>query len=96
LDRQKTCGSPECQQKWHKKKCARWNHKNIRSFRESYLQQKLDSATDSTPEAFMPDIPARFIIDWIGLKQFIIIDYLAGRILLRAQSARLSIPAEPH
>jgi len=93
--RQKTCGSPECKQEWHKKKCAQWNRKNVISFRENYLQQKLNSATDSTPEAFMPDIPVRFIIDWIGLKQFIIIDYLAGYVLRRAQSVRLSIPAKP-
>jgi len=74
---------------------AQWNRKNVISFRENYLQQKLNSATDSTPEAFMPDIPVRFIIDWIGLKQFIIIDYLAGYVLRRAQSVRLSIPAKP-
>ncbi|MFZ3047600.1 MAG: hypothetical protein WA151_16945, partial [Desulfatirhabdiaceae bacterium] len=68
-----------------------WNRKNVLSFRENYLQQKLNSATDSTPEAFMPDIPARFIIDWIGLKQFIIIDYLAGYVLRRTQGSREGI-----
>jgi len=26
------------------------------------------AGTDSTPSAFMPDIPARFILDWIDLK----------------------------
>jgi len=95
LDRQKTCGSPECKKQWHKKKCAQWNRANVSSFRENYLQKKLNSATDSTPAAFMPDIPVRFIIDWVGLKQFIIIDYLAGCVLRRPQPARLSIPAVP-
>ncbi len=89
LSRQKTCGSPECQKQWHKKKCAQWNRRNVSSFRENYLQKKLDSATHSAPSscAFMPNIPARFIIDWLDLKQFIVIDYLAGCILRRGQPA---------
>lgn len=40
-DRQKTCGNPECKQKWHKKKCAEWNSQNSKCAQESYLHNKL-------------------------------------------------------
>lgn len=40
-DRQKTCGNPDCKQKWHKKKCAEWNSQNSKCAQESYLHNKL-------------------------------------------------------
>ena len=40
-NRQKTCGNPECQREWHRKKCAEWNKKNEEYFRTNYLQNKL-------------------------------------------------------
>lgn len=40
-ERQKTCGSQTCQDKWHTKKCAEWNGKNPSYFREIYLSKKL-------------------------------------------------------
>ena len=40
-ERQKTCGSQECQKKWHAKKCAEWNSKNASYFREIYLSKKM-------------------------------------------------------
>ena len=40
-ERQKTCGSQACQDKWHAKKCAEWNGKNPSYFREIYLSKKL-------------------------------------------------------
>lgn len=42
-DRQKTCGTPECQRKWHIRKCAEWNLKNRSCARESYLRDRLES-----------------------------------------------------
>ncbi len=42
-DRQKTCGTPECQRQWHIRKCAEWNLKNRHCARESYLRDRLKS-----------------------------------------------------
>ena len=41
-DRQKTCGTPECQRQWHIRKCAEWNLKNRFCARESYLRGRLE------------------------------------------------------
>jgi len=45
-DRQKTCGAPECQRKWHTKKCAEWNRKHRICSKENYLSAKLALAVD--------------------------------------------------
>jgi len=42
-DRQQTCGSRECQRKWHAKKCVEWNRKNGAYFKEIYLRGRLES-----------------------------------------------------
>jgi hypothetical protein len=51
-DRQKTCGTPECQRQWHIRKCAEWNLKNRHLARESYLRGRLESL------APVSDLPA--------------------------------------
>ena len=48
-DRQKTCGDPECQRQWHKKKCAEWNRNNADYFRANYLHKKLETVQQSKP-----------------------------------------------
>ena len=48
-DRQKTCGDPECQREWHKRKCAEWNKSNSDYFRVNYLHKKLETAEQSNP-----------------------------------------------
>jgi hypothetical protein len=48
-NRQKTCGNPECQREWHRKKCAEWNKKNEEYFRTNYLQKKLEVAKSPEP-----------------------------------------------
>lgn len=52
-DRQQTCGDPECQRKWHARKCAKWNRKNRAYFREIYLRSRLESF-GSVPPAQNP------------------------------------------
>ena len=47
-DRQQTCGSKKCQDKWHAKKCAAWNKKNPAYFREIYLARKLSAVNEAT------------------------------------------------
>jgi len=63
-DRQKTCGSAECQRKWHARKCAEWNQKNRDYFQEIYIRKRIEdcaanskgraisssSATDFSPQ----------------------------------------------
>lgn len=51
-DRQKTCGTPECQSKWHIRKCSEWNMKNRHCSRESYLRGRLELLSP------VPDSPA--------------------------------------
>jgi hypothetical protein len=47
-DRQKTCGTPECQRQWHIRKCAEWNLKNRFCARESYLRGRLEFLASSS------------------------------------------------
>lgn len=44
-ERQKTCGEPECQRRWHARKCSEWNRKNRTYFQEIYLGARLQKAT---------------------------------------------------
>ena len=53
-DRQKTCGTPECQRQWHIRKCAEWNLKNRFCARESYLRGRLESLS---PASHSPSSP---------------------------------------
>ena len=38
-DRQMTCGDPDCQREWHRKKCEEWNRKNPDYFKANYLHK---------------------------------------------------------
>jgi hypothetical protein len=49
-DRQKTCGTTECQQQWHTRKCTEWNRKNRSYFQENYLKRRLESLDAISPE----------------------------------------------
>jgi hypothetical protein len=40
-ERQKTCGAPDCQRKWHAKKCAEWNRRHKAYHCAIYLSKKL-------------------------------------------------------
>jgi len=48
-DRQQTCGAPDCQQEWHRRKCAAWNRTNRTYFQEIYLRRRLEEVVDSAP-----------------------------------------------
>lgn len=79
--RQKTCGSPECQQKWHARKCREWNKQNRAYFREIYLEKRLASsqelankpATEPTPHG--RQVPT-LVQEVMGRQQLVIIGYL--------------------
>ena len=53
-DRQKTCGAPECRQKWHNKKCAEWNRQNSNCAQESYLHNKLMNSISEGKDNELP------------------------------------------
>ena len=89
-DRQKTCGDPECQRRWHKKKCAEWNKRNPDYFRTNYLQKKIIAATETlhqTPSLKLNNrlksgLPLSYVQEVISIQHIIIIEYY-GQLLFR-------------
>jgi hypothetical protein len=49
-DRQKTCGEPECQRRWHTRKCSEWNRKNRAYFQAIYLGARLQKVAPANSE----------------------------------------------
>ena len=91
-DRQKTCGSKECQKKWHKKKCAQWNRQHRASFQATYLSKKLQAVQDQAIGKPPPQLqkstiflklPQEVIQEVISVQQLIIAEYLS-QVLLRS------------
>ena len=58
-NRQKTCGTPECQRQWRIRKCAEWNLKNRHIARENYLRDRLEllSPVSDSPASPSPTPP---------------------------------------
>ena len=89
-DRQKTCGDPECQRRWHKKKCAGWNRRNPDYFKSTYLQKKIIAATETqhqTPSLELntrlkSGLPLSYVQEVISIQHIIIIEYF-GQLLFR-------------
>ncbi len=91
-DRQKTCGTKECQKKWHAKKCAQWNRQHRAYFQAIYLSKKLqavqDQATEKPPpqlhkSTISPKLPQDVIQEVISAQQLVIAEYLS-QVLLRS------------
>ena len=93
-NRQKTCGNPECQREWHRKKCAEWNKKNEEYFRTNYLQKKLEAAKSPEPNLcksrLKTGLPLKFVQEVIGIQHLIIIEYLAQLLIKRS-----GVPTKP-
>jgi hypothetical protein len=96
-----TCGSSRCKEEWHRKKCAQWNRKNAEYFRSNYLQKKLDTLSHAKGSArFFPvrsrspsGLPREKVQEVMGLKAFVIIEYLAQLLLRRFQEViRVKVP----
>lgn len=79
--RQKTCGSQECQKKWHARKCREWNKQNRAYFREIYLEKRLASAQElpnkpaTAPTPDPPQLPTT-VQEVMSRQQLVIIGYL--------------------
>jgi len=89
-DRQKTCGDPECQRKWRKKKCAEWNRRNADYFKANYLQKKIIAATETPNQPLSLNLnnrlksglPLFYVQEVISIQHLIIIEYF-GQLLFR-------------
>jgi len=78
-DRQKTCGSDECQAKWHAKKCAEWNAKHASYFTEISLSKKLVNVEGGkSPSTHLKSsrLPRSLIQEVIGAQHLVIIEYM--------------------
>jgi len=86
-DRQKTCGAPVCRKEWHKKKCSEWNKANSDYFKSNYLQKKLDPETQTTQvkSRLKTGLPLDRVQEVIGMKNLVIIEYLAQLMVKRFQ-----------
>jgi hypothetical protein len=102
-DRQRTCGDPHCKKEWHRKKCAEWNRKNAEYFRSNYLHKKLEGVSGGegivralpVKSRFPSGLPHRAVQEVIGVKQFVIIEYLVQLLLRRFQELiRVKMPVK--
>jgi hypothetical protein len=83
-DRQKTCGSAQCQREWHRRKCEQWNHNNVDYFKDNYLDKKLEQT--GTPQSRLKTgLPLCYVQQLIGTPQLIIIEYLSQLLLRRCR-----------
>ena len=53
-ERQKTCGTDECRQRWHARRCAIWNRQNRAYFKEIYLRRRIESCAGGSPPPSPP------------------------------------------
>jgi hypothetical protein len=83
-DRQKTCGDPQCQRQWHRRKCAEWNHKNVDYFKANYLDKKFE-ITYSPRSRLKTGLPLCYVQQHIGNQQLIIIEYLSQLLIGRCR-----------
>ena len=101
-DRQKTCGAPECQRRWHARKCAEWNLKNRSCFKECYLKHRLESlcagsSASSSPPAKAPpplDYSRKVVQEVMGAQQLVIIEYIVRLLLRGVQEVMKPQPVE--
>lgn len=88
-DRQKTCGDPDCQREWHRKKCAQWNKTNSDYFKANYLQKKFeaqDSKGSLQPaNRLKSGLPLQYVQEVIGIQHLTIIEYLGQLLFSRFQ-----------
>ena len=62
-DRQKTCGSPQCQREWHRRKCEQWNHNNVDYFKDNYLDKKLEQ-TGTPRSRLKTGLPLCYVVSF--------------------------------
>ena len=94
--RQKTCG-PDCMKEQHRRQCEKWNKKNKEYFKNNYLDQKIEIAESKHPvpcqthtasqeqlpqkRQAKPVLPCEIIVREYGIKNLIIIQYLASQVM---------------
>ena len=96
--RQKTCASDACKEKWHKKRCKKWNRKNKAYFKGIYLQKKLavcnDQSRDDCDQLPAPrihlNLPRLDIAEILNPKAVIVADYIVEQIMGRMRCYPIS------
>jgi len=99
-DRQKTCGDPDCQRRWHKKKCAEWNRRNPDYYKSNYLQKKIIAATETQRQSpslklnhrLKSGLPLSYVQEVISIQHLIIIEYFGQLLVRRFQEVLRSQP----
>lgn len=104
--KQKTCGSTKCKKQWHTKKCAEWNKKNPQYFKAIYLSKKLQAAQSDARccdapgvpvepnNPVLPGLPRKEVQEVMGVKLFVIIEYICRLLLKRFQEVNKSKPVK--
>ena len=83
-DRQKTCGDPQCQREWHRRKCEQWNRNNVDYFKDNYLDKKLE-LTGTPRSRLKTGLPLCYVQQLIGTDQLIILEYLSQLLMRRCR-----------
>jgi hypothetical protein len=91
-DRQKTCGDPQCQREWHRRKCEQWNRNNVDYFKANYLDKKLE-VTSSARSRLKTGLPLCYVQEQIGTDQLIIIEYLSQLLFTRSNKTIFKYPS---
>lgn len=99
--RQKTC-SAECRKELHRRQCERWNKKNKFYFKDIYLSKKLErSPPPSAIEKiaipppggrFNLDLPYDVIVEEIGKRHLIILQYLVEQVVRHLRRSPAAFP----
>ena len=96
IGRQQSCGDPACQRELHRRRCREWNRKNRDYFKANYLSVKLERTRDPpvsseknlasvTPASRVKLwLPKQVIVEIIGAKQLVIVEYIIEQIMRRA------------
>ncbi|MGM0656593.1 MAG: hypothetical protein ACQETR_14940 [Thermodesulfobacteriota bacterium] len=88
--RQKTC-SAECRKELHRRQCERWNKKNKSYFKAIYLNKKLERSPPSSPGGRL-DLPCDVIVEEIGKRHLIILQYLIEQVVRHLRRSSASFP----
>ena len=104
IGRQQTCGNPACQRELHRRRCRVWNRKNRDYFKANYLSAKLERTRDppvsseknlasvTPPSRVKLWLPKQVIVEIIGAKHLVIVEYIIEQIMRRAVRKSSLVP----
>jgi len=104
IGRQQTCGNPACQRELHRRRCREWNRKNRDYFKANYLSAKLERTRDppessektlasvTPPSRVELYLPRGVMVEHIGAKHLVILEYIIEQIMRRAERKSSLVP----